>query len=94
MATDQICPICTAQVEVSARYPNYVCHECYTLAVDEYGRSLKFSNVSFSGGFIARYADTGEERDNHICYIDGIKCWADEAHMGGTIIRHYDDRYK
>ncbi len=46
-----------------------------------------FSNESLSGGFIAKYADTGEGRDSHVCFIDGVKCWADEAHMGGIIIQ-------
>ena len=65
---------------------------CFVKAVDENGRSLSFSNVSFSGGFAARYADTREERDSHICYIDGVKCWADEAHMGGIVIQPYADQ--
>lgn len=94
MVQDQICPICSTAVGVSERYPNYVCEKCYLRAADEEGRSLKFHNVSFSGGFVAIYADTREERNSHICYIDGIKCWADEAHMGGIVIRPYEDSYK
>jgi len=58
-------------------------------ATDENGRALSFGNVSFSGGFAAFYADTNEERQSHICYIDGIRCWADEAHMGGIVIQPY-----
>lgn len=42
-----------------------------------------------SGGFIAGYADNGEEHGQHICYIDGIKCWADEARFGGIVIQIY-----
>ncbi len=94
MVQVQICPLCDAPVEISERYPNYVCGNCYQRAKDEDGRPLKFHNASFSGGFVAKYADTGEERDSHLCYIDGIKCWADEAHMGGIVIRPYEDRYK
>ena len=94
MAQDQVCPICSVPVEVSPRYPNYVCEKCYRRAADEEGRPLKFDNVSFSGGFVAKYADTLEERDSHLCYIDGIKCWANEAHMGGIVIRPYEDWYK
>ena len=56
-------------------------------ATDEDGRSLSFSNVSLSGGFAALYRDTHEERDNHVCHIDGIKCWADEARFGGIVIQ-------
>jgi len=86
----QQCPICSVAVERSERYPQYVCSDCYAKAVDEDGRPLRFSNVSFSGGFAALYGDTHEERASHICYIDGVKCWADEAHMGGIVIRPFD----
>ncbi len=91
MADEQRCPICSLPVPVSERYPRYVCGKCFVKAVDENGRSLSFSNVSFSGGFAARYADTREERDSHECYIDGIKCRADEAHMGGIVIQPYGE---
>ena len=91
MADEQMCPICSAAVPVSERYPRYVCHACFLRAVDEDGRSLSFSNVSFSGGFKAVYANTREERDSHECYIDDVLCWADEAHMGGIVIQPYGD---
>ena len=50
------------------------------------GRLLKFGNVDISGGFKARYADTGEEYPSHECFIDEVKCHADEAHFGGIVI--------
>ncbi|MBP6002385.1 MAG: hypothetical protein KA746_03015 [Pyrinomonadaceae bacterium] len=87
MPNDQKCPICRSPVPVSDRYPNYVCDECFVRATDEEGRSLSFSNVSLSGGFAALYRDTHEERDSHICYIDEVRCWADEAHFGGIVIQ-------
>ena len=65
-----------------------------TLAVDENGRKLGFGNESFSGGFVAWYTDTNQTRDSHICFIDGIECWADEALMGGIVIRVYDEQMK
>ncbi len=83
----QYCPICLVEVVQSPRYPRYVCANCDGRATDENGRLLMFSNESLSGGFIAKYADTGEGRDSHVCFIDGVKCWADEAHMGGIIIQ-------
>ena len=92
MTDEQRCPICSTSVQLSERYPRYVCHTCYLKAADEDGRSLKFSNESFSGGFRAIYADTREERDSHECYIDGVRCWADEAHMGGIVIQPYGDQ--
>ncbi len=94
MSGEQKCPICAAAVEPSPRYPSYVCFNCCAKAADENGRPLGFGNVSFSGGFVAWYKDTDEERDSHICFIDGIKCWADEAHMGGIVIRIYDGENK
>ena len=87
----QYCPICLLEVTPSPRYPHYVCTSCAERAADENGRPLEFSNESFSGGFIAKYSDTGEGRGSHICYIDGVKCWADEAYFGGIIIRPAED---
>jgi hypothetical protein len=91
ISSEQKCPICQVPVPPSPRYPRYVCYDCYIRAVDEEGRSLSFSNVSFSGGFRAIYGDTREERDSHICYIDGIRCWANEAHMGGIVIQPHGE---
>ena len=91
---EQFCPICSASVEPNVRYRKYICFECCGKAVDENGRNLGFGNESFSGGFVAWYSDTNETRDTHICFIDGIECWADEAHMGGIVIRVYDEEMK
>lgn len=91
---DYKCPICGRIGESSPRYPRYICVECGHRAVDENGRRLKFSNVALSGGFEARYADTGEVRDSHICYVDGIRCYADEAHMGGIVVSLANDEHK
>ena len=89
MSDVQKCPICSSPVPPSERYPDYVCDTCYTRAEDEDGRRLSFTNVSLSGGFAALYRDTHEESDSHICYIDGIKCRADEAHFGGIVIQPF-----
>ncbi len=83
----QFCPICGAQVPRLARYPRYVCHKCADKARDESNRPLEFHNESFSGGFVARYADTGEKREGHVCFIEGVRCWADEARFGGIVIQ-------
>src|SRR5688500_15724090 len=87
----QYCPICGAEVAPSLRYPSYVCRDCYQKAVDSSGRALRFYNESFSGGFIANYADTDEDYGSHVCFIDGVECWADEAHFGGIVIRPRTD---
>lgn len=80
------CPLCGAEREYSARYPTAVCHDCTVKATDEHGRRLRFSNASFSGGLVGFYADTGEAYLSEECWIDGVKCRASEAHMGGTVI--------
>lgn len=86
--TIQTCPICKTTVEAYPRYPKYVCNDCYKRATSITGRKLVFYNVSMSGGYIAYYADNDnkEEYKSHDCYIDGIKCRADEARFGGIVI--------
>jgi hypothetical protein len=63
-----------------------LCDACVREAVDEQDRSLLFSNLDASGGFQARYADTGELRASHVCFVRGVKCWADERYMGGIVV--------
>jgi len=90
MSETQKCPICSAQVQFSERYPKLVCAGCQAKATDENNRPLRFCNTTMLGsGFAARYADTNEKREGHICYIDGIKCRADEARFGGIVIQTY-----
>jgi len=83
----QNCPICTKAVLPSARYPRYLCSECAARAVAHDGRKLAFFNESISGGFIAKYADTGETHPSHECFVDGIPCHADEHYFGGIVIQ-------
>ncbi len=84
--TDYRCPICGVELEPSARYPAYVCRSCAARATDSTGRALEFGNIGFGGGYDASYIDTGEPYDSHVCYIDGVKCHADEARFGGIVI--------
>jgi hypothetical protein len=86
MNETQNCPICASEMQKYARYPNLVCAECYDRASDEKGRRLVFSNVDATGGYLAFYAETDEEYNSHICYIDGVKCCADEGHFGGIAV--------
>ena len=90
----QVCPICSKPVEPSQRYPRHVCHDCAIKASSQDGRALEFYNESFSGGFIAKYADNRGEYLSHDCYIDGIKCYADEARFGGIVIQVVSSYYK
>ena len=82
----QQCPICGSEVPESPRYPRYLCERCTAKAVSADARPLTFFNEDVSGGFVAFYADTGEPYPSHECFVDGIKCRADEAHMGGIVI--------
>ena len=43
-----------------------------------------------SGGFAAIVADTKAEHPSHICYIEGVECWADEARFGGIVVQPHD----
>jgi len=84
------CPICSSAVQYWERYPQAICHHCAERACDAQGRKLRFYNESMSGGFIAVVDETGEESEEHICYIDGIKCWATEHRFGGIVIQPYE----
>ena len=84
------CPICTTPVPHLERYPRAVCGACYDKACDDRGRKLNFYNVSMSGGFEAIVADTKAEHPSHICYIEGVECWADEARFGGIVVQPHD----
>ena len=80
------CPICSDPVPHQERYPLSVCRNCRSKACDNNGKKLKFFNLSLSGGYKAIIEETEEEYKSHICYIDGIKCHADEARFGGIVI--------
>jgi hypothetical protein len=88
---DQHCPLCGAGVTTSPRYPDHLCTECAGRAVDADGRPLRFYNVSFSGGFRAVFADDETDADavsrDHLVFVDGVRCWADEARFGGIVLR-------
>ena len=86
---DAPCPHCGSPRPQSERYPDHLCAECVALATDESGRPLRFFNLSLTGGFGAEYADTGEPRDSHICFVDGARCQVDEARFGGIVVRPY-----
>lgn len=81
------CPICSQQVRAVERYADDVCNACALRARSEQGRPLRFTNASFSGGFVATYADTGEPDLSGLCWIDGIACRAREARFGGSVIQ-------
>jgi hypothetical protein len=86
-----LCPICGEQQPAVPRYPDYLCRSCVARASTADGRRLVLVNTSLSGGFAARYADTEELCEEvtitHVVYIDGVRCWADEARLGGIVVQ-------
>ena len=84
------CPICRTPLPAVPRYPQYVCNACAARATSADGRPLMFSNIDATGGYEARYPDTGAPYDSHDCWIDGIACHADEARFGGIVIECSD----
>lgn len=82
----QRCPVCCSKVEKNDRYPRYVCQACASRVFSADGRRLAFSNAGLSGGLVARFVDTGEPYTGNECYIEGVPCRANEAHLGGIVI--------
>ena len=85
------CPICATELRANARYPRYICPDCASKAADADGRRLLFYNEDFSGGLKASYADNDEPYERHECFIEGVKCWADEARFGGIVIQTVEE---
>ena len=79
------CPICDKNMLHFERYPKMICNECIELAVNENEKSIKFYNIDVTGGFISIVNDVkGEE---HECFINNHKCYADEARFGGIVVQ-------
>jgi hypothetical protein len=87
----QNCPICGTGQPADPRYPNYLCSDCVARAVDEGGRPLRFGNTGIGGGFVASYPGGETKRDSHLCFVDGVTCWADEARFGGIVVQPYGE---
>lgn len=80
------CPICASPVQHFSRYPKQICFDCCNNAYNAQGQKVSFFNTSLSGGFVAITADE-QESEEHICFINGVQCWAEEAHLGGIVIQ-------
>jgi hypothetical protein len=55
-------------------------------AADPAGRPVIFFNKSLSGGISGHYINDGSPYFNTECFINGIRCRASEAHLGGIVI--------
>jgi len=86
----QHCPCCNRYIKRNERYPDYVCSKCVLLATDKSGNPITFVNITESGqGYQGKYSANGNLYRGSICYIKGVKCFADEAYFGGIVIRPF-----
>jgi len=84
----QKCPICGKDVTEISRYPGYICRNCESRLVDISGEPIEFYNEELAGfGCIGLYKKTRVGYDSNVCYVDGIECYAEEAHFGGIVIQ-------
>jgi hypothetical protein len=84
------CPTCQREMMIDKRYPEAICPECMQKAADAHGRRLSFFNETISGGLKTFYAGTDEVYKGLDCYVDGIRCRAREARMGGVVVERVD----
>ena len=93
MSQLSVCQICTETHSVQQRYPNAVCNNCIyrrnNTLYDSDGNVVTFSNIDEFGGFVSihRVNNIDVKRSDHVCYINGKKCYADEARFGGIVIQ-------
>ena len=85
------CPICNDILECySERYPKIICIKCANSEItDDYGNIVSFSNVDFTGGFVSSHNinNTLVQKSEHICWINNVKCYANEHRYGGIVIQ-------
>ena len=89
---NKICPICKNNLDYyTPRYPNMICGNCSETndVKDIDGNSVSYENESVMGGFISLHNINGKiiKRQDHNCWIGGIKCYADESRFGGIVIQ-------
>ncbi|MEW9797084.1 hypothetical protein [Alteromonas sp. CYL-A6] len=80
------CPICDKRLDYFSRYPNYVCKRCEEQATDSSGRNVRYFNVGIHGGITGKYVDNDSPYEHQECFINGVKCFASDAHTGGIVI--------
>ena len=78
------CPICKNDMLLFNRYPNRICNKCSELTVTEEKKNIYFGNIDIYGGFMSIV--DGNIGDIHECYVNDIKCYAEEGRFGGIII--------
>ena len=97
------CPICLDIMDYyTSRYPKMICGKCANgdngKILDSLCNEVSFSNIDIFGGFISHHKINNYNNDNnnnneivqkkeHICWINTIKCYANEARFGGIVIQ-------
>lgn len=98
----QKCPICKQEIILNQRYVDLICLDCVAQAVNENKIPVTFCNTNLDGsGFKAIVKEKNLfniifnliSKQPHVCYINGVKCWADEAYMGGIVVRPFKNKY-
>ena len=92
----QNCACCKNTIEYpSLRYPRMICSDCSNSnnILDSDNNIVSFGNIDFYGGFKSVHIINNNmiEREDHICFINNIKCYADEARFGGIVIQTLDE---
>jgi len=83
------CPICGDTMLKSERYPNSICSECCEQTVTQHSEKIEFYNIDHTGGFMSVVNNV--QGLIHECYVNNIKCYADEARFGGIVISVVDN---
>ena len=90
------CKMCNVVYKyLMARYPNMICNNCLNnnTILDSMGNIVSFNNLGFSGGFESVHIinNISVTKNEHDCYINNIKCYADESRFGGIVIQIVPD---
>ena len=81
------CPICSTETLFSQRYPLAVCNYCAQKTATINNDPISYYNTSAFGGFEGINEKTQQKTTESLCYIDGHKCYAQEARFGGIVVQ-------
>jgi hypothetical protein len=89
MSDIKLCPICSQQMPYSERYPNSICGAHYNECIDSNGNHVTYENADEFGGLVSYHTidNTIVRRIDDTCFVRGIKCFVEEARMGGIVIQ-------
>ena len=79
------CPICDKEINQLSRYPKTICASCGERTLTANNVKIDFYNEGPEGGFYSLI--TNVKGNQHECYVDGKKCYAEEHRFGGIIIQ-------